>query len=206
MPSIQKTISTIQRIAHTTPDPSTAIKLLNLNVDLRDELNKSNDMSWHKPSIVIGFLFGAAFILLAEVAHADEINVPFTSWHSQDRDYYNSDNLGIGYTLDHSPNIQSKVGLYKNSFYKTSVYFGGNYQQANCTFCLGVFVGGVTGYDKVKTGATPKGTQNMSAVQLTVLPSITIRANKTHSVTIGYVQARNSKAISFATATYNYSF
>jgi len=176
--------------------------------DLEDLERKNKKLrTWNITTLLCGMIIGFALALIfISDAESDELNIHVSSWHSQDRDFYNYKNTGLGYSYDYTDFLQIKVGFYKNSFYKTSVYLGGNYHQENCNFCLGVFVGGVTGYSNIVSQQAPAATRNLNEFQFIVLPSLTIRESKHHSITLGYMPSFVKGSISFATFTYNYTF
>jgi hypothetical protein len=72
------------------------------------------------------------------------------SYHSNQSKDYNEANYGLGfrYKAD-SPDISTIGGVYKNSYYRQSIFGGWTYTPVKLTAVnLGVLIGGVTGYNK----------------------------------------------------------
>lgn len=90
------------------------------------------------------------FIALGyEGAHAGELNIITSSHHANpNTDYgfkFNEVNPSISYRLDNG----IEIGMYKNSFYRTSTYVGYNYRlYENSKVRVEVIGGAVTGYDQ----------------------------------------------------------
>jgi hypothetical protein len=116
---------------------------------------------------------------------------------------FNQTNPGLGITTDLTNHIDLKVGGYKNSYYKTSLYAGINIHTALThnvwNISPGIMVGMVSGYDK-----TP---MRVGTVVLSIIPNVAIHYQD-FGVVIGYIPPvitpEAGKAISVVTMQFQY--
>ena len=108
--------------------------------------------NWVSIVTFVGILLIA---ILSTPAEADSIDLNLTSWH-RDKSYdYNEDNTGIGITKTINEHNEVKLGFFKNSFNKDSVYIMGRLKTQMEGWSFGINYGFVTGYDDIEPGPTP---------------------------------------------------
>jgi len=96
---------------------------------------------------------------------------------------YNEINLGLGLTKELSHRWSARVGVYKNSYYKTSVYLGYAarhtiYKMKGVKVDAELFLGAVSGYTRnSSTGIIPMG-----------LPALSVSHGRVKAI-VGYIPA-----------------
>ena len=91
-------------------------------------------------------------LLTTTINATDKIVLMTVSKHSQDNEYYNNQNYGLGYEFTSEHNIGYHLGAYHNSYYKPTVYIGLHYHKEILKdLTIGTEVNLATGY-KVDTG------------------------------------------------------
>ena len=116
---------------------------------------------------------------------------------------FNSQNFGVGITNTINKNLDFKVGMYYNSYYKLTVYSGFNLNTdfivKDFTVTPGIMVGGATGYNN-----TPV---HSGFIQFVVIPNIAVNYKKV-GVTFGYIPAgqvrEGEEAVSVVTMQFQY--
>ncbi len=180
----------------------------------------------------------ARFIIVALAAvstcvKADSFDINLTSIHWNSDYNYNEDNFGLGYTKDINYHWQAKVGGFKNSFSKTSLYALARLKHNMGKWDFGINMGFVTGYDdieqtttaveksryhighrrhgrkhrhKSKTTTVNNGLKNAAEFQFIAYPSISFRLSDKHAFEIGHVPAISTKTVSTTTIQYQIRF
>lgn len=109
----------------------------------------------------IYFLFLTCF---TTIVHSKELIVHFMSIHGDYNDYFNNNNLGVGYRFNNGVS----TGIYYNSYYNPSIYVSKDFLWKDK---IGVFIGGATGYDN-QTGY-PVSVIGGGLIKLPISKSIT---------------------------------
>ncbi len=84
-------------------------------------------------------------LIFIPIADADSIDVNLISKHIDTKYNFNEENFGLGYTKDFHPHWQGKVGFYKNSYNKDSIYAMINLKHDAKRFAYGIQFGFVSG-------------------------------------------------------------
>lgn len=121
------------------------------------------------------------------------LDMNVTSWHSNETytwkgntKKYNSDNIGLGLSYEVEDWYEVKVGVYDNSYYKTTVYGGVNVKHdlaasRNWTIAPGLTAGVVTGYND-----TP---MHAAAIAPILLPNVELGYDQWRAV-VGFIPVR----------------
>lgn len=185
------------------------------------------------------YVLPVSFILVALAAistcvHADSFDINITSIHWNSEYDYNEDNFGLGYTKDVTHHWQAKVGGFRNSFNKDSVYALARLKHNMGDWDFGISMGFVTGYDDIERTTTttskpehhkghrrsgrkhyyhkPKTTtvsndlRNAAEFQFIAYPSVSFRLSDKHAFEIGHVPAIGTKTVSTTTIQYQIRF
>ncbi len=168
-------------------------------------------------------------LIFIPIADADSIDVNLISKHIDTKYNFNEENFGLGYTKDFHPHWQGKVGFYKNSYNKDSIYAMINLKHDAKRFAYGIQFGFVSGYDKIKPkertyththkyrkhykykSYKEKHTEtnkvvNLNALQFMVLPNLTWKITKEHRLQLGVLPSLTKSSISLYTLQYQYSY
>lgn len=119
--------------------------------------NNNNDNSSIFVAIVLWISFIAAAVAVIKEVRADSIEIIMSSNHYAS-DYYWTDDAAGNYSIKHELNESNpglayvhnsgiNVGIYKNSYYKTSVYAGYSVETNWKYINFGVLGGIITGYE-----------------------------------------------------------
>lgn len=94
-------------------------------------------------------------LLCAPAIHAEEWwgNVNWRSVHIQSTEHYNENNIGVGVEYVHTPEHSLQGGIYKNSYYRNTIYLNYGYTPLQWKgLRLGLMGGTVNGYPAVNHG------------------------------------------------------